>query len=373
MLLAKKITVFLCVLALLSIVSSSMVRAADNPSVSVKDQVVMGSSVVVDKVVAVQDGWIVIHAGDKDGTVLGYAPVKAGQNNNVDVDIDLTKGTPTVSAMLHVDAGKIGTYEFPGADVPVKGTDGAVVNVPFKIIGVDVYDQFVKDTKAVKINAIVAQQDGWIVIHAGDKDGTVLGNSPIKAGLNSGVTVALADMSKVTEMMTAMIHIDAGKIGTYEFPGADVPAKFGDAISNEPFWTVDHVRVEDQKLADDGTFTVPYVLASVDGWIVIHSTAQGGPVIGHTAVKAGLNEDVKVKIDDPKTITDKVSAMLHIDAGKVGTYEFPGPDAPVIGKDGKPVSPLFSTTGAAMMSATMTATMGDMGTMVATTAATAAK
>ncbi len=348
-------------IAVLSVAFLPRTSAQSAPSVTVSDQVVMDSNVVIGKVVAAQDGWIVIHAGDKNGTVLGHSPVKAGENDNVEVEIDLSKGTPTVSAMLHIDAGVIGTYEFPGADVPVKDASGNVVNVPFKIIGVDVDDQFVKDTKAVMINNIVAQVDGWIVIHAGDKNGTVLGYAPIKAGLNQNVSVPLTDTADVTDMMTAMIHIDAGTIGKYEFPGADTPPSLGGAISNEPFWTVDHVRVEDQKLAADGTFTVPSVLASKDGWIVIHANDKTGTQLGHAPVKAGLNEGVTVHIDDPSKITDKVSAMLHIDAGTIGTYEFPGPDVPVKDAAGQIIAPLFSTTGEPVESnATEAATM-DMG------------
>jgi hypothetical protein len=348
-------------------------RAADAPAITVGDQVVQDSVVVIPKVIAAQDGWVVIHAGDKNGTVMGYEAVKAGENDNVQVDVDLSKGTPTISAMLHIDAGTVGKYEFPGADVPVKDASGAVVNVPFKIIGVDVDDQFVKTSKEVDINDIVAQQDGWIVIHATDKDGTVLGYSAIKAGLNQNIKVDLskADATKISEKLTAMIHIDAGTIGTYEFPGADVPPKLGNAIANEPLWTVDHVRVVDQTLADDGTLTVPYVLATQDGWIVIHATDKDGTVIGYSPVKAGLNEGVKVTITDKTKITDQVSAMLHIDAGTAGKYEFPGADVPVKGSDGKVVAPLFSTKGMAMMPPAPAATMS-MGDMSATMAATPA-
>jgi len=354
--LRSKFFVFLLI-AVLSVAFLPRAGAQAVPSVTVGDQVVMDSYVIVSKVVAAQDGWIVIHAGDKNGTVLGHAPVKAGENDNVEVGIDLSQGTPTVSAMLHIDAGAIGTYEFPGPDVPVKDASGKVVNVPFKIIGVDVDDQFVKDTKAVSINNIVAQQDGWIVIHATDNNGTVLGHAPIKAGLNQNITVPLDDTADVTEELTAMIHIDAGVIGKYEFPGPDVPPQLGGAIANEPFWTVDHVRVEDQKLADDGTFTVPYVLASKDGWIVIHANDQNGTQLGHAPVKAGFNQDVKVKIDDPTKITDKVSAMLHIDAGQIGVYEFPGPDGPVKDSSGQIIAPLFSTTGEVAAAATAGATV----------------
>ena len=371
----SKILALIATAAAVAIMLPGVASAADAPSITVADQVVKDSVVVIPKVIAAQDGWVVIHAGDKSGTVMGYEAVKAGENDNVMIDVDLSKGTPTVSAMLHTDTGVIGKYEFPTADPPVKDASGAVVNVPFKIIGVDVDDQFVKTSKEVDINDIVAQVDGWIVIHATDKTGTVLGYAPIKAGLNQNIKVDLskADPATFTEELTAMIHIDAGTIGKYEFPGADVPPKLGADIANEPLWTVDHVRVEDQMLADDSTFTVPYVLASKDGWIVIHATDKTGTVIGYAPVKAGLNQGVKVTISDKTLITDQVSAMLHIDAGTVGKYEFPGADVPVMGSDGKPVSPLFSTKGLAMMSAAPAATMamGDMSaTMVPTPAAT---
>src|SRR5260221_5156024 len=99
------------------------------------------------------------------------------------------------------------------------------------------------------------------------------------------------------------------------------------------------------------------------------SAADKGPVIGHAAVEAGYNEDVMVKIDDPKAITDQVSAMLHIDAGTKGTYEFPGADAPVKDAAGQLVNPLFSTTGVAIPD--MSATMAPMSDMAATAAPTA--
>ena len=42
----------------------------------------------------------------------------------------------------------------------------------------------------------------------------------------------------------------------------------------------------------------------------------------------------------------KLWPMLHIDAGKIGTYEFPGPDAPVV-VDGNIVMKQISITAAA--------------------------
>jgi predicted lipoprotein with Yx(FWY)xxD motif len=102
--------------------------------------------------------------------------------------------------------------------------------------------------------------------------------------------------------------------------------------------------VSDQALVDD-TVTIAEVISSGPGWIVIHADQNGspGPVIGYTAVIDGINKDVVVKLDVSK-VTAILYAMLHTDAGTVGTYEFPGPDGPVA-VEGKVITPAFRITG----------------------------
>lgn len=103
-------------------------------AVEVKDQEINGDTVVIAMVKAAADGWIVIHIDDngKPGPVIGNSAVKTGDNKDVKVKIDAAKATPKLHAMLHVDKGVIGTYEFPGADVPVKNGD-AIVMTPFNV------------------------------------------------------------------------------------------------------------------------------------------------------------------------------------------------------------------------------------------------
>jgi plastocyanin len=111
-------------------------KAAAMPSVSVADQPIEDDTVTVAKVVSNGPGWIVIHA-DKNGApgpVLGYAPVKDGDNTDVAVKLAAEGRTETLYAMLHTDAGKVGTYEFPGADGPV-AMDGKVITPAFKVAG----------------------------------------------------------------------------------------------------------------------------------------------------------------------------------------------------------------------------------------------
>ncbi|RME13862.1 MAG: hypothetical protein D6802_00350 [Ardenticatenia bacterium] len=108
---------------------------AVTPSVTVMDQDITDGTVTVAEVVSDGAGWIVIHAQaeGKPGPILGYAPVADGVNKDVVVEIDASKATETLYAMLHTDAGEMGKFEFPdGPDGPVK-VDGKVVTPPFMV------------------------------------------------------------------------------------------------------------------------------------------------------------------------------------------------------------------------------------------------
>ena len=93
--------------------------------------------------------------------------------------------------------------------------------------------------------------------------------------------------------------------------------------------TINDLVVQDQAINSDSVL-VNLVDAMKPGWVVIFTDENGQPgtVLGYAAVPAGISEDVKVTIDS-KEATDKLIAMLHIDEGKIGTFEYPGPDEPV--------------------------------------------
>jgi len=106
------------------------------PLVVIDDQSVESGIVTVSEVVSDGPGWIVIHiqADDAPGTVIGFSPVEEGSNSDVEVEIDTALATPILYAMLHTDAGTVGTYEFPGADGPAM-VEGQMVNPSFSVTG----------------------------------------------------------------------------------------------------------------------------------------------------------------------------------------------------------------------------------------------
>ena len=105
------------------------------PMVEGMDQDMSGGTVTADKIVAPANGWMVVHKtedGMKPGPVIGYAPLKEGENT--DVTAILTEEVASggkVMLMLHGEDGgmQTGGFEYSlGAkeDGPVK-VDGNLV------------------------------------------------------------------------------------------------------------------------------------------------------------------------------------------------------------------------------------------------------
>ena len=123
------------------------------PSVSVNDQEIVDGQVTVAQVVSDGAGWMVIHIDDgegKPGGVIGQTAVNDGVNSNVVVAIDEKQATDKLFAMLHIDAGEVNTYEFPGADVPTKVDDNVVVK-PFNVTGLIMDDSEAVDDSGTSL------------------------------------------------------------------------------------------------------------------------------------------------------------------------------------------------------------------------------
>jgi predicted lipoprotein with Yx(FWY)xxD motif len=105
-------------------------------AVDVSDQDITGGRVVIDRVVSDGPGWVVIHitADGSPGPIIGNAMVESGETTDLTVEIDVERATEQLFAILHVDAGQGGVFEFPdGPDVPAT-QDDILVNTPFSVV-----------------------------------------------------------------------------------------------------------------------------------------------------------------------------------------------------------------------------------------------
>lgn len=105
------------------------------PMVKAENQDVSNGVVSADTVIAGENGWLVVHRTDADmtpGPVVGYAPLRAGENTDVAAILqeDVASGE-MLMLMIHAEEGgmKTGVFEYTlGAkeDGPIK-PDGKLV------------------------------------------------------------------------------------------------------------------------------------------------------------------------------------------------------------------------------------------------------
>ena len=131
-------------------------------SINVSDQDVSGGVVEIDAVASEGPGWLVIHVTSDGGPgpIIGSAQVEAGETENLKVEIDVQQATEQLFAMLHVDAGQAGEFEFPnGPDVPAT-QDEAVVNQPFNVIVPEVMAETIVEVSESSLGEILVDAEG---------------------------------------------------------------------------------------------------------------------------------------------------------------------------------------------------------------------
>ena len=112
-------SVFAMILAAFLILAFTTTIVAQQPQqqeemlIFVSQQEIEDGTAVIDRVVAPQDGFIAIwtSVNGEPGEVIGQAPVQAGENTNVKVEIDLERATPQLFISLHEDVEPLGEFD----------------------------------------------------------------------------------------------------------------------------------------------------------------------------------------------------------------------------------------------------------------------
>ncbi len=338
-----------------NIVMVSFEIAQTNPKITVQDQVNKGNIFSMD-VDAAEAGWIVIHASNADNSgpqipeIIGKTMVNAGMNEGVEIMVEGDIATnATLYPMLHFDTGTMGEYEFDGNngfDGPVLDGTGVVVTsftVNENMSTLTANDQMVKNNSiSVDVNS---DTDGWIVVHRSNatNDGPqvpeIIGKAQITTGSNTGVEIMFNDGEIVEdgETLWPMVHYDTGEKGVYEFDGVgihDQPVVTANGVLMTSITimgaTAPSVMAADQS-AMDNMVTIAEAMMQEDGFVVLHrDNGSDAPVVPASIGKAklflGNNTNIEVMLDDGETLQagEKVWAMLHIDNGTTGAYEFDG-------------------------------------------------
>jgi hypothetical protein len=324
------------------------------PAVSVSDQgIEEDGRLIVDEVVAVEPGWLVIQteAGGEAGTVLGYAAVDEGESEQVQVTIEAAGADPLLRAVLHVDSGTEGTFEYPGPDQPVRIDSETVANV-FEVNfsafepAVDVSDQDVAEDGLVTFENVVSNGPGWLVLYLDDagEPGRILEYTPVRPGINEGLSMTV-NWRMATPTVHAILYEDGGEAGVFEVPDTDTAVEVDDA----PVASTFQLRMPPDIFALDqpvvnGEVIVERVISYGPGWLVVFFDEEGelGLIIGEAVLEDGVNEMVAVPVIET-AVTPLLHLMVHQDHEPLGEFQFPASDPPVLYEERLPAPVTIQT------------------------------
>jgi len=215
------------------------VAGAKYAKLELSDKQLGGDKLVLDRVVAPQDAWVVVHLDDNGmpGERVGLTHVSAGENTNVEVALNGVTSDKVIVA-LHADKATQNEFDF---DMEKKTTSpdrpffvdkkevAKVVTVrEFGVkaeagsAAIEVADQpGVTETLAVK--RAVAPTGAWVVVHLNDNGmpGERVGFTQIPAGDNANVSVSLDPKITLGDSVLVAVHADRGVLGTFEFEMED--------------------------------------------------------------------------------------------------------------------------------------------------------
>lgn len=224
------------------------VADARRADLSVSDQLGV-NALVVDRVEAPGDAWIVVHADDDGmpGERVGLVHIDEGVSRDVRVKLKDVK-TEKVIVAVHADKGTPDTFDFdmekaeksPDRPFFVGGAELAKV-VMVREFGVkdesgtadvQVRDQTLNDDELTVATA-AAPTGAWLVVHLNDNGmpGERVGLLQIPAGINTDVTVEIDPDVDVSSGLLVAIHADRGVPGEFEF---DMDDKIGSP--DQPFF-----------------------------------------------------------------------------------------------------------------------------------------
>jgi hypothetical protein len=218
--------------------ASGVIAMARDASMSAPIFDAAAGTIDISRVLAPDDGWVVVRSAASAGGVLGYAPVSRGENRGVAVRLRTVEGR-RVRVALFVDRGVRGTLEFDPTvpevafDKPVY-VEGAPVESALTLLGWGADTDpntalvMVEDQKAgatLDVAYLLVPTQSWIEVRRIEKDVPTrrLGILLRSAGEYHRVAVPIQETAPGDELLVTVLA-DRGTLGLFE-PSTDEPMR----------------------------------------------------------------------------------------------------------------------------------------------------
>ena len=195
----------------------------------VYDQLPFADQLVIERIVVPIDAFIAVYYDDDGqlGRVIGFAPLAAGVNENVVIEVQSNLVTPELFLAIHQDVAEPGVFDFPGEDV-LLAVDGQIP-APYVVRTnpgnyMLTTDQPLSEDGSIVVPLVHLDTDGWVVVYSdeGGELGEIVGATGVAAGFLRDVVVLL-DGAMPGERYHVVLHIDNAEVGEFEPPTVDNP------------------------------------------------------------------------------------------------------------------------------------------------------
>jgi len=290
---------------------------------------------IVDEVIALEDGWLAIYAerNGQTGELLAYTAVSEGSNSDITIAIPPMLATADLVAMLYA-----GGEDGAGFDV-----ETAVIAEPFAVTldvpvpTIVVSNQTITEDGHVQFDSIFTSVAGWVVIYNdnGGDIGRPLAYQYVEAGENDDVYVPIP-LNEATPRLHAALFVDDGEARHYEDDSIDTPV----LVSGQPVVASfqatlpPSILVYDQPILNK-TIVIDRAVSNGAGWVVAYNdpgTTSAGIIVGFAPLADGLNEAFTMTLSS--STIETVYLLLHNDDEEVGEFDVPG-DMPLVMEDGR--------------------------------------
>ncbi len=311
------------------------------PSISVSAQALDDNGrLQIEAVTMAEAGWVVLFA-QRDGQaaeVVGVTAVSAGVHADVTVELNPLDATSTLIAVLHMDDGEVGVFEFPDADAALEDETGALstlfeVDIQVSLPAINISDQTVGEDGLVQVESVFSVEDGWLIIHTfqDGEIGQTLGVAYVEPGLNEAIKIGIP-WREATPQLVGVLYEDNGRFQRFDSVEDDLPVLVGGELIMKPFFVslpLD-VYVLDQPVIEN-RLSIERVISEGDSWLVVYLNDNDAPgfIIGSVPLLDGLNEQVEVEVATG-SITEQLFIFLHDDTTVGDGFDFPANDPPLL-------------------------------------------
>ena len=307
----------------------------------VSDQMIEGSSLVVDSVSLPAPGFVVVRldAGGSPGEVIGISELLT---TGVIAQVPIPFFVPlaeeaTVHLTIHIDMDRDErfTYEPPDAfvdEIAVRAngepaTTTARLSLLAPLSPADVFvDPQTNNGRSLEVASATLPSAGWVAIHRseGGEPGEVLAISQLlPAGVTNDLVFTRTPPLEATQELFVAVWVDRDEDGVFDpVDGADeIGVRDDGALALEnPVITVlarspGDLFVLDQE-SDGETIVIESVTLPSPGFVEVLSDADGAPggrLVVSDLLPAGVTPDVEITLDPALTETTVLWVRLWID------------------------------------------------------------